>query len=32
VRGVHTSACWRAEEPERWPGPIAEVALEGVHG
>jgi oligopeptide/dipeptide ABC transporter ATP-binding protein len=28
----HASACWRAEEPERWPGPIAEVAREGVHG
>ncbi|MGI3779657.1 MAG: oligopeptide/dipeptide ABC transporter ATP-binding protein, partial [Janthinobacterium lividum] len=23
----HTSACWRAHEPERWPGPIAEVAV-----
>jgi oligopeptide/dipeptide ABC transporter ATP-binding protein len=32
----HASACWRAEEPERWPGAIAEVAVrasrEGVHG
>jgi oligopeptide/dipeptide ABC transporter ATP-binding protein len=25
--GAHTSACWRADEPERWPGPIAEAAL-----
>jgi oligopeptide/dipeptide ABC transporter ATP-binding protein len=22
----HSSACWRAHEPERWPGPIAEAA------
>ena len=28
----HASACWRADEPEGWPGPIAEVAREGVHG
>ncbi len=32
----HASACWRADEPERWPGAIAEVAAgsmnEGVHG
>jgi oligopeptide/dipeptide ABC transporter ATP-binding protein len=26
----HTSACWRADEPEAWPTAIAEVAIEGV--
>jgi oligopeptide/dipeptide ABC transporter ATP-binding protein len=33
--GGHASACWRADEPERWPGAISEAALgsepEGVH-
>ena len=27
----HASACWRSHEPERWPGAIGEVAVEGVH-
>ena len=26
----HGSACWRSSEPERWPGAIAEAAIEGV--
>jgi len=26
----HSSACWRSHEPERWPGAVGEVAVEGV--
>ena len=28
--GAHASACWRAHEPERWPGAVGEAAVEGV--
>ena len=26
----HASACWRAHEPEAWPGQVGEAAVEGV--
>jgi len=26
----HHSACWRADEPQEWPGAIGEVAVEGL--